>query len=302
MAVDAEAIHTSMEQLLEARHIDGDTALLTGLVGRGIQASRSPIMHELEAQRLGIRHAYILIDFDKLGLPDDALSTVLTTARKLGFRGLNITHPFKTQVIPFLDTLSPEASAARAVNTVVFEPAGTVGHNTDIWGFGESLRQKLADVPRKRVVQFGAGGAGAAVAYALCQFGVEELIIIDAVNARAEALASSLNGFNGCRITAGADASAIQSADGVVNTTPVGMSKYPGMPFDVDMLRPHHWVADVIYFPLETELIRSASAIGCRTMPGIGMAIGQAVRAFELFTGRAADMQQMTAHFEAVQA
>lgn len=299
MASNAAAIRVEIEQMLRDRQVDAGSVLLTGLVGRGIQASRSPIMHELEARRLGINYAYLLIDFDTFGFADDALGDVLKVARELGFHGLNATHPFKTKVIDLLDGLSPEAAAIGAVNTVVFGPERAVGHNTDIWGFAESMRQNLADVACRRVVQFGAGGAGAAVAYALSQYGVQELVIIDKDAERAEKLAASLNGIKGCSMRASSNVHEIKATDGVVNTSPVGMAKYPGTPFDVALLTPAHWVADVIYFPLETELIHAAKAIGCRTMPGIGMAIGQAVRAFELFTGQTADMHQMTAHFEA---
>src|SRR3546814_16938722 len=88
-------------------------------------------------------------------------------------------------------------------------------------------------------------------------------------------------------------------ADVIVNTTPVGMTKYPGLPFAVELLQPRHWVAEVVYFPAETELLRRARALGCHTLAGSGMAIAQAARAFELFTGRAADLRAMAAHFEA---
>jgi shikimate dehydrogenase len=94
-------------------------------------------------------------------------------------------------------------------------------------------------------------------------------------------------------------AAAVRMANGIVNTTPVGMAKYPGTPFDTALLTAEKWVADIIYFPTETELLVAARAIGCRTLPGIGMAIYQAVRAFELFTGRKADRRAMADHFEA---
>jgi shikimate dehydrogenase len=97
-------------------------------------------------------------------------------------------------------------------------------------------------------------------------------------------------------------ADALAWTDGIVNTTPVGMAKYPGMPFPAEYLRRQHWVAEIIYFPEETELLRMAAALGCRTLAGTGMAIGQAVRAFELFTGRKSDMAAMAGHFTAAAA
>jgi len=279
--------------------------LLVGLIGRGIQLSRTPAMHEREAARFGLGYAYMLVDFDQLGLPDDALPGIISAGAALGFQGFNVTHPFKQQVIPLLDRIAPEAAAIGAVNTVVYEdgrtPRATAGHNTDCWGFAESFRQGLDGVPRRSVVQFGAGGAGAAVAHALLQLGAESLTLIDTDPARAEALAAHMRkAWNSDRVQATTKvADALGWTDGIVNTTPVGMAKYPGMPFPAEMLRRQHWVAEIIYFPEETELLRVARGLGCRTLAGTGMAIGQAVRAFELFTGRKSDMAAMAGHFAA---
>lgn len=275
-------------------------AVLVGLIGRGIGSSRTPVMHETEACRLGLACSYVLVDFDRLKLPDDALPAILTAGAVLGFQGFNVTHPFKQQILPLLGALSPPAAAIGAVNTVVYADGATTGYNTDSWGFAESFRRGLAGVPLRRVVQFGAGGAGAAVAYALMETGAEGLDIVDLDPARAGALAVRMAAQWGGRIRASANAAeSLALADGIVNTTPVGMVKYPGTPFATAGLRPHHWVAEIIYFPEETELLRAARALGCRTLSGTGMAIGQAVRAFELFTGRKSDMASMASHFRA---
>jgi shikimate dehydrogenase len=277
----------------------GETTLV-GLIGRGIQASRTPAMHELEAARQGSACTYVLIDFDRLGLDDGALGGVLQAARECGFAGVNVTHPFKQAIIPFLDDLSTESAAIGAVNTVVLGDGKAVGHNTDCWGFTEAFRTGMQDVSLECVVQFGAGGAGAAVAYALLQMGVRALSIVDTDAERATALAEHMRKVSRADVTATTEiADAIAKASGIVNTTPVGMKKYPGMPFDRAFLMRDHWVAEIIYFPTETELLRHARGLGCKVLPGIGMAIGQAVRAFELFTGRATDMTSMANHFEA---
>ena len=274
--------------------------LLVGLIGRGIQLSRTPAMHEREAARFGLDYAYLLVDFDQLGLPDDALPGILSAGAALGFQGFNVTHPFKQQVMPLLDGIAPEAAAIGAVNTVVYVAGRTEGHNTDCWGFAESFREGLNGVPLRQVVQFGAGGAGAAVAYALMQLGVENLTLIDTDPTRAEALATQMRSAWGDKVYATTKmAEALSWTDGIVNTTPVGMAKYPGMPFPAEALRRQHWVAEIIYFPEETELLRVARALGCRNLAGTGMAIGQAVRAFELFTGRKSDMAAMAGHFAA---
>ncbi len=278
--------------------------LLVGLLGRGIQSSRSPIMHEREAARLGIACAYLLLDFDALNLPDAALPGAIQAAADAGFAGLNVTHPFKQQILPHLQELSAEARAIGAVNTVVFsngqETSKTIGHNTDAWGFAHSFRNAMTGVALDRVVQFGAGGAGAAVGHALLELGVKELVLVDSDSARAEALAQRLSATSGKAVRAERDvAGALASANGIVNTTPMGMAKYPGLPFPAGLLQPRHWVAEIVYFPAETELLRHAQALGCRSLSGIGMAIGQAVRAFELFTGKTPDLHAMASHFEA---
>jgi len=277
-------------------------SVLAGLIGSGIQASRTPAMHEREGAAHGMPYIYKLIDLDVLGLTADALPELLTAARRFGFAGLNITHPCKQSVIPLLDDLSPDARALGAVNAVVFRDGRTVGHNTDWSGFAESFRRSLSDAARHWVVQFGAGGAGAAVAHALLTSGVGELSIVDTDRGRAERLAQDLCGrFGAGYAVARADpGQAVREADGIVNTTPLGMAKYPGMPVARELLRPDLWVADIVYFPLETELLRTARALGCRTMGGGGMAVFQAAAAFRLFSGLEPDPERMMRHFESM--
>lgn len=259
-------------------------------------------MHELEGARLGLPYNYVLVDFDQLGLPDPALGAILQSARARGFAGLNVTHPFKQAVISHLDALAPEAEAIGAVNTIVFGESGAVGHNTDSWGFAESFREGMAGAPLRRVVQFGAGGAGAAVAYALMGLGAGDLSVIDTDGARATALCAAMAIRFPDRIREVTDpAKVLRDADGLVNATPVGMAKYPGLPFPASLLSRQHWVAEIVYFPVETELLAKARALGCCTMTGTGMAIYQAVRAFELFTGKAPDRHAMAGHFAAAE-
>ena len=275
-------------------------ATTIGLLGRGIAASLSPLMHEREGARQGLDYRYHLIDFDRLALDDADLPDVLAQARELGFAGLNVTYPFKQAVLPLRDDLAPDAAAIGAVNTIVLGGARTIGHNTDCWGFAESFRQELPDVARGRVLQLGSGGAGAAVSQALLQCGAERLDIYDTDAARAEVLAARLHRLLGADVRAVADvAAAARQADGIVNATPVGMTRHPGLPIDGELIEARHWVADVVYFPLETELIRRARARGCRVLPGGGMAVYQAVRAFALFTGREPDAGAMAMTFSA---
>ncbi|KXJ33110.1 MULTISPECIES: shikimate dehydrogenase [Pseudomonas] len=274
-------------------------SVLAGLIGAGIQASLTPAMHEREGDAQGLRYLYRLIDLDVLGLTADALPELLQAAQRTGFTGLNITFPCKQAIIPLLDDLSPEARGIGAVNTVVLADGRTVGHNTDCLGFAEGFRRGLPDVAKRLVVQLGAGGAGSAVAHALLAEGVDQLFIFDVEAERAQALVDNLTRhFGPGRAAVGTDrAAAVAAADGLVNTSPVGMAKLPGMPLPAELLHPGLWVAEIIYFPLETELLRQARALGCRTLDGGTMAVFQAVKAFELFSGRSADADRMQAHF-----
>ena len=274
-------------------------SILAGLIGAGIQASRTPSLHEHEGDAQGIRYLYRLIDLDALQMNLDDLPGLLSAAQCTGFTGLNITFPCKQAVIPLLDDLSAEARGIGAVNTVVFQDGKRIGHNTDCLGFAEGFRRGLTDVARRRVVQMGAGGAGAAVAHALLSEGVEQLSIFDVDQGRAQSLADNLNQhFPNSPARAGSDLPAAMAvADGLVNTTPMGMTKLPGMPVPKALLREAMWVAEIVYFPLETELLREARALGCRTLDGGTMAVFQAVKAFELFSGVVADAARMQAHF-----
>lgn len=274
-------------------------SILAGLIGAGIQASLTPAMHEREGDAQGLRYLYRLIDLDVLGLSADALPELLQAAQRTGFTGLNITFPCKQAIIPLLDDLSPEAHGIGAVNTVVLADGRTVGHNTDCLGFAEGFRRGLPDVAKRLVVQLGAGGAGSAVAHALLAEGVDQLFIFDVEAERAQALVDNLTRhFGPGRAAVGTDrAAAVAAADGLVNTSPVGMAKLPGMPLPAELLHPGLWVAEIIYFPLETELLRQARALGCRTLDGGTMAVFQAVKAFELFSGRTANADRMQAHF-----
>ena len=276
--------------------------VLAGLIGAGIQASRTPALHEREGDAQGMRYLYRLIDLDALKLDSGALPDLLKAAERMSFTGLNITFPCKQAIIPLLDELSPEARGIGAVNTVVLKEGKRIGHNTDCLGFAEGFRRGLGDVARRRVVQMGAGGAGAAVAHALLAEGVQTLSIFDVEVSRAEALANNLNQhFGAGRARAGHDLpAAMAEADGLVNTTPMGMAKLPGMPVPVELLHGQLWVAEIVYFPLETELLRNARALGCRTLDGGNMAVFQAVKAFELFSGVAPDAQRMLEHFQSM--
>lgn len=299
---------------------------LIGLIGANVTGSLSPLLHEREAAAHGLRYAYRTLDLDELGLTPDAAGQLARDAARLGYTGLNVTHPCKQSVIGGLDGLSDDARELGAVNTVVIgthdggpRPGRSVpgarltGRNTDHTGFRAALAEGLPGAALGTVLLVGAGGAGSAVARALLDAGVGTLLVADVDPARADDLAARLAGHVAAHRTGNPAAPAgagriaavvleevparLAEADGVVNATPIGMVGHPGTPFDASALAPRHWVADVVYRPLETQLVKAALAAGCRVLDGGWMAVAQAADSFELFTGRRADRARMRAHF-----
>ncbi|HWA38374.1 MAG TPA: shikimate dehydrogenase [Burkholderiales bacterium] len=269
--------------------------LLCGLIGAGIQGSRAPALQEGEARAQGLALEYRLIDLDVLGVGVEALPQLVERCVRDGFSGLNITYPCKQAVMPLLDALSEEARAIGAVNTVVISGGRKTGHNTDGPGWAWGFQRALPRADLTRVVLLGAGGAGAACADALLRLGAKELLVVDRDAGRAAELAAR----RGC--TAETDLErALHGASGLVHATPTGMAKTPGLPLPAGLLRPDLWVSEVVYVPLETELLRAAKRAGCRVMDGGHMNVGQAALGFRLFTGREADTARMETLFRAL--
>lgn len=271
---------------------------LVGLIGAGIQRSLTPALHEEEARHHGLRLHYQLIDldFDREGA--GVLPTLLRSARTIGFAGLNITYPCKQAVIPLLDALSDEARTMGAVNTVVCREGRLTGHNTDGSGWRWGFERTLPAADLSRVVLLGAGGAGSAIAHAVLQMGAERLVIVDHDSSRAAALAAELAPLYPGGVAAEADVTrAMHSASGLIHATPTGMDKLPGMPLPATLLHPALWVAEIVYFPMQTALLKAARAVGCAVVDGGTMAVGQAVGAFRLITGLEPDPDRMNAHF-----
>jgi len=274
-------------------------SLLCGLIGAGIQRSLSPALQQDEARQHGLRLHYQLIDLDASSRGTAALPTLIDAARLMCFAGLNITYPCKQLVIPLLDAVSDEAEAIGAVNTVVRRGDRLVGHNTDGSGWSWGFRRALPGADLSCVVLLGAGGAGSACADAVLRLGAARLVIVDQDAPRAAALAARLNAhLGGGRASASTDLRAtLQGASGLIHATPTGMAALPGLPLHEDWLRPTMWVSEVVYVPLETALLKTARRVGCATVDGGHMNVGQAIGAFKLFTGLDADAARMDAHF-----
>lgn len=279
-----------------------DRTVLAGLVGRGIALSRTPAMHEAEGRAQGIDYTYTLFDMDDPAMAGRTLAEIIETAEAEDFAGLNVTYPFKIEAIQHLHELSDNARAVGAVNTIFFRDGRRIGHNTDLWGFAEGFRRGMAGAVVDEVLLLGAGGAGAAVSHVLLSLGVRHLWIFDIDASRVTQLIDALAARfgRGRAMMADSPESVAPRLSGVVNATPVGMAKLPGSPFPVALLRSDLWVADIVYFPLETELLATARTAGCRVLSGLGMAVFQAVRAFELFTERTPDPSRMRQTFEAL--
>lgn len=275
---------------------------LVGLIGANIGKSLSPALHEDAFEAAGIRGHYHLLELSA----GRSLLGLLNAARITGFLGVNITFPCKEAVLPLLDAVSAEAQEIGAVNTVTIAADGgtMTGYNTDRSGFRRSFEERFgrAAVDGKTALLVGAGGAGRAVAFALFDLGLKTLLVHDVDQARADALAGSLVGHFGnperCRAVTDPRA-ALGRCAGVVNATPVGMLGIPGIPVPLAAIDPGHFVADVIYTPLETELVLAARAKGAASMGGAGMCVYQAADAFRLFTGIEPDTARMHRTFAA---
>ena len=273
--------------------------LMVGLAGAGIQHSSSPSMHVDEGKALGLSIHYELFDFDLMKGGADRLASVLDEAEARGFAGLNITYPSKQAVIPLLHELAPEARALHSVNTVLFRNGRRIGHNTDWWGFAESFKRDMSDANTEEVVLVGAGGAGAAVGFAMLKLGSRSLTVHDVDRARAATLAGRLAElFSDRDVRVCKDLpTALANANGLVHATPTGMRKHPGIPVPADSLRPPLWVAEIVYVPLLTELLAAARQRGCRTLDGGGMAVFQGAMAFKLFFEVEPDVARMLRRF-----
>ncbi|MGO2620288.1 MAG: shikimate dehydrogenase [Glutamicibacter ardleyensis] len=273
---------------------------LVGLIGDGVLPSLTPPMHEREADAQSLRYLYRPIDLTVLQRGAQDVGELLKSGAELGFNAFNITHPCKQVVIDYLDEVSENATAIGAVNTVIVKDGKFYGHNTDASGFGWALAGGLPEAKLDKVLQLGAGGAGAAVAFALLDAGVKELFLSDPDTARvAERAAELKTHFPHAAIVAIRPDEAparLADVDGLLNASPIGMHHHPGLPLDISNLTSRHWVADCVYRPVDTALILAARDLGCQVLDGGNMAVGQAVDAFGIITGLTPDAGRMRAH------
>ena len=260
--------------------------LQLGLIGISISKSRSPALHEMLGELNGIETSYIMHDPENPA--PQAFRDTLQTLIASGYRGTNVTYPFKQLAVESAVTCNAAVQRVGSSNTLVLnEEGGIQAFNTDYTGFVRAFRSRLGDMPAGRVLLLGAGGVGRAVAFALFEVGATELSIFDLNSEGAASLAQSLQdqGFNARAISKDELAECAQAAQGLVNCTPVGHHKTPGIPLAPELFGQQQWAFDAVYTPVETEFLLAAQAAGLQIVSGFDLFIYQGIDAFEIFSG-----------------
>jgi shikimate dehydrogenase len=270
--------------------LDSQT-VMHGVFGDPIKHSKSPIMHNRAFQELGLNAAYAAFH-----VWPGQLKAAIEGIRALGFRGVNVTIPHKVEVMDYLDEIDEHAQVIGAVNTIVNDNGRLKGYNTDGIGYVRSLKEEADfSVSGKRVLMLGAGGAARGVAYALAKEGASTMWIANRTLDKAEQLAGALSGFADTHGIGYEQISDIRDqVDLIVHNTSVGM--HPNVDdviIDTSWFHEGLTVSDLVYNPLETQLLREAKARGARAHDGLGMFIYQGVYAFEYWTGLPAPVAAM---------
>lgn len=267
------------ENLGEMEMIDAQTQLY-GIIGNPVRHSLSPILHNGAFRRMGLNAVYLAFEVKNL---KEAISGI----RGLGIRGVSVTIPFKTQVIPFLDEVEAVAEKIKAVNTIVNEGGRLVGYNTDWRGALEALEEKV-DLMGKKVLLLGAGGAARAIGFGLKEKSCE-VIVSNRSPDKAKELAKDL-GFIHQPLTSISEL----KMDVTINATSAGMSPHDTeSPLPKKNLREGMVVMDIVYRPLRTKLLQEAEGRGCRTIDGLEMLARQGAGQFEIWTGRKPEINQI---------
>lgn len=274
-----------------------DTILL-GLIGDNIAASQSPRLHRLAGAQNGRAVRYDSLIPRTLGLDFDALFARCAAG---GYRGINVTYPYKEVVAGRVRIDDPLVAAIGACNTVLFDTGGPRGFNTDYSGFVAAYRRVRGDQPPGAVLMIGAGGVGRAVAFGLVALGASEVRIADRDPAKADALAEALRAARpGVSVVTGTDAAALApGAQGLVNGTPVGMVGYKGTPLPAPLMAGAAWAFDAVYTPVDTQFLQDAAAAGLDIISGYELFIGQGVDAWAIFTGLPLDEDRLRADLAA---
>lgn len=266
-----------------------------GLIGHGVEASLSPALHMREAAHLGLDYAYSVLDLAEE--PDVDLGQLLSSLEEQGFDAVNVTYPYKRAALAHVPQHSDEVRVIGSANLIILRDGTRTAHNTDCTGFRAALEAFLAPGSRGPVLQLGAGGAGLATVSALIDMGFGDIVVHDRDASAVQALVERFATSSALRAGDRPLDDDLASVDGVVHATPTGMHGRSGVPFEVGRLRPEAWVAEVVYRPLQTELVSQARARGLSTLDGGAMAVGQAADSLRLITQREPDRARMSEHF-----
>ena len=280
------------------KRITGHTELI-GLIAYPIRHTSSPTMHNAAFAKLGLDYAYLAFEVD-----NNSLEGAVQGIRSLQLKGSNVSMPNKTVVHKYLDKISPAAEMCGAVNTIVNEDGVLTGHITDGTGYMMSLKDNGVDVIGKKMTIVGAGGAATAIEIQAALDGVAELSIFNRKDdfwANAEETVRKINEKTNCKASLydldDLDKLKEEIATSYLftNATGMGMTPLEGKTYipDKSFLRPDLIVSDVVYFPRETELLRMAKEVGCKTMNGLGMMLFQGAAAFKLWTGEDMPIEYM---------
>lgn len=264
------------------------------VIGDPIAHSLSPAMHNAGYKAVGYEAEY-----HKFQVHRDTLGEAVKGLKALGFSGWNVTVPHKEAIIPYLDELTQEAQLAGAVNTVKVDQGRLIGHNTDGIGLLRSLKEHMALVGQPRIVLLGAGGAAKGIAMALAPFEAE-LVVLNRSEMRGAELVRQIKEFGGqATQEPWGRGEWLTQADCVIQTTSIGL-KNEDYPFSLEGIKPGTLVVDIIFNPWETPFLKSAKALGCKTLNGIDMLLYQGVYAWEFWWEDEAPVEAMrTALYEA---
>jgi shikimate dehydrogenase len=270
------------------------------LIGEGIAKSQSPDLHRRLGDLVDIDTRYDLVD--SLGFEGFDFAATVARLRHEGYRGTNVTFPFKEAARHLADTLSEGVQRVGSSNTLIFEEGRVRAENTDYSGFISAYRRQFASQPAGEVLLIGAGGVGRAIACALGQLGVTQLSLVERDTARGNSLSRDLNAMGIATRTLTADEADARMTDydGVVNCTPVGHINHPGCPIRTGQLNSSQWVFDAVYIPARTQLLIAAENQGAATLSGVDLFVFQGIDAFRFFAGGLTTPQAIDAQVEAV--
>lgn len=265
-----------------------------GLIGDNIAASSSPALHRIAGRLSGQNVTYDLLRPADLGR---SFEDVLLWAETAGYRGVNVTYPYKERVVARLDVPDPAVRAIGACNTVLFGDRKPEGWNTDYSGFIAAYRNSFGPRPPGCVAMAGAGGVGRAIAFALCHLGATELRLFDVDAVKAADMAAALAAVPAATkvIVAATIEDASRGADGLINSTPIGMVGIGGCAFPDGTIHGRRWAFDAVYTPVYTPFVVACRAAGLTVMSGYELFFYQGVDAFRHFTGKDVSEGQLRA-------